>query len=150
MNQPALSAVAPFPAVAAEDIIDLGHIPTINKGDWLGGHVYPPQLRHWEWSVDSLLLLPLSAATIEEAMIAYQDMAVVNANVVEWLLKHPDLIPEGWQKYHVHFLGSFFTHRVIGSPFIYYLEYKADGWVATEARYNSKPAISKAQLVLFK
>jgi hypothetical protein len=150
MSTAPIGMVTPFPVTKEEREIDLGHFPTIRKGDWLGGHVYPSQMRHWEWSPDSLLLLPLSAATIEEAMIAYQDMAVVNANVVEWLLKHPDFIPEEWKRYSVHFLGSFFTHKVIASPFIYCLEYQEDTWIATEARYNAKPTIGRAQLVLFK
>lgn len=151
MNQPALGTVTPFPAPHEEKEIDLGHFPTIlNKGDWVGGHVYPPDSRHWEWSAEALLLLPLSSATIEEAMVAYQDLAVVNFNVIEWLLRHPEMIPEDWKKYSVHFLGTFFTKKAISSPFIYCLEFKELGWVAVEARFNSKPAIGKAQLVLFK
>jgi hypothetical protein len=150
MNQPALGTVTPFPATLEEKEIDLAHFPTIKEGDWLGGHVYPPNSRHFVWSVDSLLLLPLSAATIQEAMTAYKDMLVVNANVIEWLLTHTDLIPEDWKKYSIHFLGSFFTHKVIGSPFIYCLEYKENEWAAVEARFNSKPSIGKAQLLLFK
>lgn len=151
MNQPALGSVTPFPAQNESREIDLGHFPTIiNKGDWVGGHVYPPDFRRFEWSQESFLLLPLSSATIEEAMIAYQNLAVVNFNVLEWLLRHTEVIPEDWKKYSVHFLGTFFTKRALSSPFIYCLEFKETGWTAVEARYNSKPSIGKAQLLLFK
>ena len=148
--QPALSSVTQFLSLNEGKEIDLGHFPNITKGDWVGGHVYPPDSRQWEWSLDSLLLLPLSSATIEDAMDAYKDMSVVNFNVLEWLLRNPEMIPEHWKKYSVHFLGTFFTKKAISSPFIYCLESKEDGWSAVEARFNSKPSIGKAQLLLFK
>lgn len=37
---------------------------------------------------------------------ALKDQPVLNANVLDWLLKHPEAIPEGWRGKVVHFMGS--------------------------------------------
>ncbi|MDE1925504.1 MAG: hypothetical protein KGH79_05040 [Patescibacteria group bacterium] len=55
------------------------------------------------------------------------DKPAYNANVLDYLLANPDLIPEEWKGKCVFFWGTVYR-RSVGSLYVRYLYWNGDGW----------------------
>jgi hypothetical protein len=64
-------------------------------------------------------------------------MQYMNATVLDYLLKHPDRIPEEWKKYKVYFLGTVYA-STDGLLFVRYLYYDNGAWSWGLTRFNSE------------
>lgn len=54
-------------------------------------------------------------------------VTVLNACVLDYLLKHQELIPEEWKEKYVYFWGTIFRHAG-GRLFVEYLDWNGGGW----------------------
>jgi len=52
---------------------------------------------------------------------------VYNANLLDFLLAHPELIPEEWKGKFIFFWGTIYRYS-FGSPYVRYLCWYGDGW----------------------
>jgi len=52
---------------------------------------------------------------------------VMNANLLDWLLLHPELIPDSWKGKYVFFWGTIYRHRG-GSLCVRYLYWDGSAW----------------------
>ena len=53
---------------------------------------------------------------------------VLNANVLDWLLAHPQFIPESWKEKYVFFWGTIY-HEVGGDLYVRYLSWNGSRWL---------------------
>jgi len=55
---------------------------------------------------------------------------MMNANVLKYLLAHPELIPEGWKKYSVFFWGTTYRDPEKNAMYVPYLRFVEGKWEA--------------------
>lgn len=56
-----------------------------------------------------------------------EDKPVLNANALDYLLKHPELIPEEWKGKYIFFWGTIYRYSD-GDLIIRYLDWSGDRW----------------------
>ena len=64
---------------------------------------------------------------LREALEGAKGWRVLNANVLDFLLEHPELIPEEWKHQHVYFLGTIYHRSRLGT-FVRYLHWQKGKW----------------------
>ena len=60
---------------------------------------------------------------------------VLNANVLDYLLANPQLIPEEWKGKDVHLLLGHDLPRLGGNLYVRYLYWRGDGWATGDSRW---------------
>jgi hypothetical protein len=136
----------------AEHTIDLDADPFVPVPWTVETHRKGGQL---EWNPDTvtLFLTPYQRfvggvrgeALLEE--IAHKP--VINANMLDWLLAHPHLIPESWEWNDVVFWGTIYSDRD-GRLYVRYLHLCAFGlwiWFYLELKYDFYDGFPAAVLV---
>jgi len=86
----------------------------------------------WKWNPK--ITLYLSKKQKKGGLILGNDLrkelegkSVLNANVLDWLLAHPELIPEEWKGKAVFFWGTIYRHAR-GPLCVRYLHWNGTGW----------------------
>lgn len=65
-----------------------------------------------EWDPDKIRLFQWAGGCPNglEDLKEFADKPLLNANVLDWLLAHPELIPESWKGKAVFFVGTVYNH----------------------------------------
>src|SRR3989344_1449663 len=95
---------------AEAKLINLDAIPFIPGGWQIESH---QKGGHWEWDLKKVALFQSEGQKGGKGMKGYwlkkelEEQPVLNANVLDWLLTHPELIPEEWKgKKSIYFWGT--------------------------------------------
>lgn len=82
----------------------------------------------WEWNVNAIKFLSEElianhrhGVDIQNVIEALVDRVALNANVLDYLLAHPELIPEDWNGKSVFFWGTIYRRLYDGRLFVRYL-----------------------------
>jgi hypothetical protein len=87
----------------------------------------------WQWDLKRVSLYFSKSQKKEKTIIGndlrkeLQGKPVLNANVLDYLLKHPELIPEEWKNQYIFFWGTIYRGSG-GSLCVRYLGWRGDRW----------------------
>lgn len=97
-----------------------------------GGPFDSTQDKQFEWDpgkVELYLCDEQKKGSIEgnELRKKLKGKPVMNANVLDYLLAHPELIPEEWKGKYIFFWGTIYRHSS-GRLYVRYLRWRGDEW----------------------
>ena len=91
-------------------IINCIELPSFLPPGWIGLKEHKSDRRFFEWNPDKIELYHPIVDSCLECVNGYYFSSCVerplNANVLDYLLKNPELIPEKWRDYAILFFGT--------------------------------------------
>ena len=115
-------------------IIDLDASPFVPEGCKVEEHRKGGQ---FEWNSSAVKLFPCGIQQGDKGITGHDsrkelaDKPVFNANLLDYLLAHPDLIPKEWKEKVIYFWGTIYEYA-IGNLFVsglFYDDYNVGQWV---------------------
>ncbi len=116
--------------VRVKHVIDLDANPFVPNGWRVERHVVGGR---FEWDPAKVMLYLSSEQQGGGKLQGYElhkelkDKPVCNANLLDYLLAHPELIPESWKSKAVFFWGTIYAHPD-GNFYVRYLAWRGGGW----------------------
>lgn len=138
--------------VELEHYIDLNARPFVPKGWQICSYREGGQFK-WDASKVQLYLDPIqkgkSGALGREIyhLVTHLDHLVLNANVLDYLLSRPHIIPESWKSFSLYFWGTLY-HDETSNVCVRYLIWRGDKWDwASKRLYETFHGTNYAALV---
>lgn len=136
--------------IKLDDLIDFNANPFTPDGLSVVEHTRRNYL--WKWNPQKIKLHLSEGQGDESCIFGYNlktELEVenlLNANVLDWLLAHPELIPEEYQKYSILFWGTIYKD-FSGRPCVRFLAWNTEtkkwfsSWELISSNfYNTSPA----------
>lgn len=145
-NEPAAILISNQTALPPENIINCDARPTVPENLKLSSH-QPGGQFVWDPTKVELFLAPgqqrgadgswqIEKTTNIRLALENAPKQPLNANVLDWLLAHPEQIPETWKSKNVLFWGTIYSD-ILSGQHVRYLHWHTYHWVSRECDINS-------------
>jgi len=127
-------------------VIDCDAIPFVEETSKIEKHRRGGQ---WEFNPCQVSLYSSKETSDAEIFEDFNNKPALNANVYDYLLKHPDIIPASWIRNCVCFWGTIFSCENRETRYVRALYHTRGEWVGSYFTLNSSSGVNIAILSQF-